>query len=140
MNNLAIVNEDVSRKVGTTMNLDSKESRVKLYNGTENADVLINDIVGKTIDVQDVYIEAIPKEEADEKTGEIKTTIKYRTILFDKKGTTYATGSYGIYNSIVKLVNMFGEDLLHSEGLKVEVVKVPTKDGKTKLSLKYLSE
>ena len=35
---------------------------------------------------------------------------------------------------------MFGEDLLHSEGLKVEVVKVPTKDGKTKLSLKYLSE
>lgn len=140
MNNLAIVNEDVSRKVGTTMNLDSKESRVKLYNGTENADVLINDIVGKTIDVQDVYIEAIPKEEIDEKTGEVRTTTKYRTILFDKKGTTYATGSYGIYNSIVKLVNMFGEDLLHSEGLKVEVVKVPTKDGKTKLSLKYLSE
>lgn len=140
MNNLAIVNEDVSRKVGTTMNLDSKESRVKLYNGTENADVLINDIVGKTIDVQDVYIEAIPKEEIDEKTGEVRTTTKYRTILFDKKGTTYATGSYGIYNSIVKLVNMFGEDLLHTEGLKVEVVKVPTKDGKTKLSLKYLSE
>lgn len=140
MNNLAIVNEDVSRKVGTTMNLDSKESRVKLYNGTENADVLINDIVGKTIDVQDVYIEAIPKEEIDEKTGEVRTTTKYRTILFDKKGTTYATGSYGIYNSIVKLVNMFGEDLLHAEGLKVEVVKVPTKDGKTKLSLKYLSE
>lgn len=140
MNNLAIVNEDVSRKVGTTMNLDSKESRVKLYNGTENADVLINDIVGKTIDVQDVYIEAIPKEEVDEKTGEVRTTTKYRTILFDKKGTTYATGSYGIYNSIVKLVNMFGEDLLHTEGLKVEVVKVPTKDGKTKLSLKYLSE
>lgn len=140
MNNLAIVNEDVSRKVGTTMNLDSKESRVKLYNGTENADVLINDIVGKTIDVQDVYIEAIPKEEIDEKTGEVRTTTKYRTILFDKKGTTYATGSYGIYNSIVKLVSMFGEDLLHTEGLKVEVVKVPTKDGKTKLSLKYISE
>ncbi len=140
MNNLAIVNEEVSRKVGTTMNLDSKESRVKLYNGTENADVLINDIVGKTIDVHDVYIEAIPKEEVDEKTGEVRTTTKYRTILFDNKGTTYATGSYGIYNSIVKLVNMFGEDLLHTEGLKVEVVKVPTKDGKTKLSLKYLSE
>ena len=140
MNNLAIVNEEVSRKVGTTMNLDSKESRVKLYNGTENADVLINDIVGKTIDVHDVYIEAIPKEEVDEKTGELRTTTKYRTILFDSKGTTYATGSYGIYNSIVKLVNMFGEDLLHTEGLKVEVVKVPTKDGKTKLSLKYLSE
>ena len=32
----------------------------------------------------------------DEETGELKT--KFRTILFDKSGQTYATGSYGIFN------------------------------------------
>ena len=139
-NELAIFNPENTREreCFTSVNLNSEESRIDLFNATENSDVLLNDIVGQTITINDIYIEKYPIKEVDEETGEVTFDgVKYRTILFDKDGKTYATGSYGIYNVIRKMLDLLGIEVIKS-GLKVEVVKVPIKDGKSKLSLKLV--
>ena len=72
---------------------ETEQEKKELFNALESCDALLNDCVGQEIEIQDIYIEE--KQVIDEETGELKT--KYRTILFDVNGQTYATGSYGIY-------------------------------------------
>ena len=76
------------------------------------------------------YIEE--KQVLDEETGELKT--KYRTILFDKSGQTYATGSYGIYNVLKKIVQIYGLPESWEKPLKVKVAKRPIGNGKQSLT------
>ena len=106
------------------------EDKKALFNALESCDVLLNDCVGKVIEIKDVYCEK--QEVTDEETGEVKP--KYRTILFDVDGKTYATGSYGIYNVIKKLIAIYGLPTWE-DGLKVKIIKQKVKDGKSKLSL-----
>lgn len=110
------------------------EEKKKLFNALENCDLLLNDCVGQTIAMKDLYIEAYENEEED--SGEVKT--KYRTIIFDEDGQTYATGSYGIYNVLNKIVAIYGLPNTWAEPVKVEVIKKPTRDGKQSLSLKLV--
>ena len=77
---------------------DSEDAKKQLFNALETCDALLNDCVGQEIELKDIYVEE--RQVADEETGEMKT--KFRTILFDANGQTYATGSYGIYNIIKK--------------------------------------
>ena len=60
---------------------------------------------------------------------------KYRTILFDKSGQTYATGSYGIYNVLKKIVQIYGLPTDWENPLKVKVAKRPIGNGKQSLTL-----
>lgn len=128
-------NENNSERVSyLSKRIESAEDRVAVFNGIENADVLLNDVVGATFILKDYYIEKIPF--VDETTGE--AMVKYRTILFDSEGKTYATGAYGIYNILSRIVSMFGDAREWGDGLKVKVVKKPVKDGKTSLSLQLV--
>lgn len=139
-NEIAIFNPEntIERECYTTVDLNTEEARIDLFNATESADVLLNDIVGQQIVIKDIYIEKNPIKEVDDETGEVTFNgVKYRTILFDDKGQTYATGSYGVYNSVRKMLDLLGVTLI-SKGIKVEVIKVPTNDGKQKLSLKLV--
>ena len=139
-NEIAIFNPEntIERECYTTVDLNTEEARIDLFNATESADVLLNDIVGQQIIIKDIYIEKNPIKEVDDETGEVTFNgVKYRTILFDDKGQTYATGSYGVYNSVRKMLDLLGVSLI-SKGIKVEVIKVPTQDGKQKLSLKLV--
>ena len=139
-NELVIFNPEntMERETYTTVDLNTEESRVDLFNATESADVLLNDIVGQTIVINNIYIEKNPIKEVNDETGEVTFEgVKYRTILFDVDGQTYATGSYGIYNSVRKMIDLLGVNIIN-KGIKVEVIKVPTKDGKNKLSLKLV--
>ena len=139
-NELAIFNpqNNMEREMYTTVDINSEESRIDLYNATEGADVLLNDIVGTSIVINNVYLEKNPIKEINDETGEVTFEgVKYRTILFDETGKTYATGSYGVYNSVRKMLELLGIELLHN-GIKVEVIKVPIKDGKSKLQLKLV--
>ena len=106
------------------------EDKKLVYNALESADVLLNDVVGETIKVKDYYCEE--KQVLDEETGELKN--KYRTILFDVDGKTYATGSYGIFNAVMRLTAIFGEPSWE-DGIAVTVTKQKTQDGKSKLTL-----
>ena len=135
------MNNEVTVFKGTTNNniycsivaKDNKEKK-KLFNALENCDLLLNDCVGQKIKMKDLYIEAYENE--DEESGEVKT--KYRTIIFDVDGQTYATGSYGIYNILNKIVAIYGLPSNWAEPVEVEVVKKPTRDGKQSLSLKLV--
>ena len=133
MNNIVLFNkENMERQMFATIDSSTKENKAKLFNATENADVLANDCVGEEFTLVDAYIERIPS--IDEETGEQK--IKYRTILFGEDGKTYASGAYGIYNTVAKILQIYGIETLHEEGLKVEIAKGTTKGNKTRLFLK----
>lgn len=116
-----------------SLDMEQKENKVKLYNATENVDVLLNDIVGQRIKMKDVYIEEY--KEINKETGEFK--YKYRTIIFDENGKTYASGAYGIYNSLRKIFTIFGDPSMW-ETLEVEVYKRKTKNNTQTLCLKVV--
>ena len=133
MNNIVLFNkENLERQMFSTIDVTTMENKAKLFNATENADVLANDCVGEKFTLVDAYIERIPT--IDEETGEQR--IKYRTILFGEDGKTYASGAYGIYNTVAKILSIYGVETLHDKGLKVEIAKGTTKGNKTRLFLK----
>lgn len=109
---------------------ENEEEKKELFNALETCDALLNDCVGQEINIKDVYCEE--REVADEETGELKK--KYRTILFDVNGQTYATGSYGIFNIMRKLMAIYGAPTWEN-GLKVKVAKRPIGNGKSTLTL-----
>ena len=110
---------------------ETEKEKKELFNALESCDVLLNDCVGQEIDIKDMYVEE--KQVIDDETGEIKT--KYRTILFDENGQTYATGSYGIYNVLKKIVQIYGLPESWEKPLKVKVAKRPIGNGKQSLTL-----
>ena len=105
----------------------------ELFNALESCDVLLNDCVGQEIEMKDLYIEE--KNIVDE-NGEQK--IKYRTIIFDAKGQTYATGSYGIYNILMKIITIYGLPNTWETPLKVKVAKRAIGNGKQSLTLQLI--
>lgn len=107
----------------------SQEEKVELFNALENADVLLNDVVGATFELKDVYV--APYEVVNEETGESAT--HYKTIIWDSVGKTYVSTAYGIYQSLGRIFGAFGTPDTWEKPLKVEVYKRPTKNGKGSL-------
>ena len=110
---------------------ETETEKKELFNALESCDALLNDCVGQEINIKDIYVEE--KQVVDETTGELK--VKYRTILFDELGQTYATGSYGIYNILKKIVQIYGLPETWEKPLKVKVAKRPIGNGKQSLTL-----
>ena len=110
---------------------ETETEKKELFNALESCDVLLNDCIGQEIEIKDIYVEE--KQVVDIETGELKT--KYRTILFDKSGQSYATGSYGIYNILKKIVQIYGLPETWEKPLKVKVTKRPIGNGKQSLTL-----
>ena len=134
MNQLVIFNnETTERQMYSTLDVTQKENKAKLFNATENADALAMDCVNTELVLKDVYLEKIPK--VNEETGEVEGS-KYRTILFDEDGKTYASGAYGMYNTVSKILAIYGIEYLHEEGLKVIIARGSSKEGKNRLFLK----
>lgn len=124
----------IKNNVYCSKSAESEEEKKELFNALESCDALLNDCVGQEISIKDLYIEE--KQVVDKDTGELKT--KYRTIIFDENGQTYATGSYGIYNIIKKIVQIYGLPETWENALKVKVAKRPIGNGKQTLTLQLL--
>ncbi len=133
MNNELMLNNN-NLNIYSSIKANTVEEKKNVYNALEKCDVLLNDIVGTEINVKDFYIEERHKEEVNEETGEVKSVVKYRTILFDLDGKTYATGSYGVYNALRRICLVYGEPTW-TEGVMVKVEKKPIGNGKTQLTL-----
>lgn len=129
-NKLALFNNG-ENKVFCSLVAKTEDEKKDLFNTLEKCDVLLNDCVGQEIAIKDVYCEQ--REIIDEESGELKT--KYRTILFDENGQTYATGSYGIYNVLKKIFSIYGLPQTWENPLKVKVTKKPIGNGKQSLTL-----
>lgn len=120
-----------NKKIYCSKVIETEEEKKEMFNALESCDILLNDCVNNEIDLKDIYIEE--RQVVDKETGELKT--KFRTILFDVNGQTYATGSYGIYNILSKIVKIYGLPDTWEKPLKVKVAKKPIKDGKSSLTL-----
>lgn len=121
----------VKQNIYCSKKAETDEEKKELFNALEKCDALLNDCVGQEIEIQDIYVEE--KQVVDETTGELKN--KYRSILFDVTGQTYATGSYGIYNVLKKIVGIYGLPEAWEKPLKVKVAKRPIGNGKQSLTL-----
>ena len=135
-NNLTIsdkINENVKR---CTLDLDVEENQIALYNVlTGDADALLNDMVDQEIEMTGAFMDKHPAPVVDEGTGEVTGTVsKYRIIIFDAEGKTYASGSYGIYNALNTIFDIFGEPK-NGKTIKVKVAKRPTSNGHSTLTL-----
>lgn len=122
---------EIKQNIYCSKVVKTENEKKDLFNALESCDALLNDCVGQEIDIQDLYIEE--REVADPESGEVKT--KYRTIIFDKSGQTYATGSYGIYNVLKKIVSIYGLPNTWENPLKVKVAKKSIGNGKQSLTL-----
>ena len=129
-NEIMLFNE-VKQNVYCSKVAETESEKKELFNALESCDVLLNDCVGEEIAIKDVYVEE--KKVVDDETGEVKT--RFRTILFDEDGKTYATGSYGIYNVLKKIFTIYGLPTSWDKPLKVKVARRPIKDGKQSLTL-----
>lgn len=131
-NDVSVLNND--KTLFTSIDLSEAENKAKLYNSLQKCDVRINDIIGETIEFSDIFIEEKPYTETDEKTGEIKTTKKFRTILYGTNGQTYVSAAYGVYNSLKNIVSIFGLPTKEVP-FKVQVDKRKTQNGHDTLIL-----
>ena len=129
-NKLTIIN-GINNETYCSKIANTEEEKKALFNALESCDALLNDCVGQEINLKDVYIEK--REIVESETGEVKS--KYRTILFDESGQTYATGSYGIYNILRKIISIYGTPNTWTSPLKVKVAKRPIGNGKQSLTL-----
>ena len=59
-------------------------------------------------------------------------------ILFDENGASYATGSFGIFNILGRILEVFGTPDTWSEPLKVRVVKKDIQNNRKMLSLELI--
>ena len=121
----------VKNKVYCSKKAESEQEKKELFNALESCDALLNDCVGQEIEIKDIYVEE--KEVVDDETGELKT--KFRTIIFDVSGQTYATGSYGIFNVMKKIIQIYGLPETWESPIKVKVAKRPIGNGKQSLTL-----
>lgn len=122
---------EIKQNVYCSKIVETEKEKKELFNALETCDALLNDCVGQEINIKDIYCEE--KRVVDNETGEIKT--KFRTIIFDESGQTYATGSYGIFNVLKKIVSVYGLPTTWEKPLKVKVAKRPIGNGKQSLTL-----
>ena len=126
MNNIVLFNkENMERQMFSTVDGSTKENKAKLFNATENADVLANDCVGEEFTLVDAYVERIPS--IDEETGEQITRKKHALILFDENNRSYATGSNACYMSYSNIVSIKGLPT-RERPLKLDIIESPAEE------------
>lgn len=135
-NQIQVANPTSNTKTYCSVKAETRAEKIKLFNDLKECDFKLNDVVGNTIAIKDVFFQEYEKE--DKETGEIR--LGHRTILFAEDGKTYVTASNYLYNTLRQILNVFGAPNTWSEPLKVEVAKQNLKNGKSSLTLKLVEE
>lgn len=102
-----------------SMQVQSMKDRARLYNAMSNPTHKLADYINVTIWIKDIYVELI--ELTDDLTGE--NTFAPRTVIIDNGGETFQAVSKGIYNSLSRLIQNFGEPTW-DPGLPVKVKQI----------------
>lgn len=80
------------------------ESKVAVFNASNNPDHKVGDYINKVIVVKDVLAELI--EVTNDETGELEVTP--RVVLIDMDGKSYQAVSKGIFSALKKAIAIFG--------------------------------
>lgn len=123
-------------KKSTSLDITDDKDADMLLNGMADADFILNECIGKTIDCIGVYAQEYDQQNTNEESGEVVIRKKHTLMLFDKEGKSYVTGSNACYMSFVDIIAIKGMPS-RDNVLKLIPVKVPAKDkGKFYLKLK----
>lgn len=109
-----------------SMTAVDNRAKVTLYNACSNPEK-VADYIGKQIKLMHFYVEVI--QTVSEQTGEVVTVP--RVVLIDAAGKGYQAVSIGMYNSIKRVVAMFGLPETWDAPHTVEIQQVSTKTGRT---------
>ena len=109
-----------------TMQAVDNRAKVTLFNACSNPDK-VADYIGKQIKLMHFFVEVI--QTVSEQTGEIVNVP--RVVLIDEAGKGYQAVSIGMYNSLKRVVAMFGEPATWDRPHTVEIQQVSTKTGRT---------
>ena len=99
----------------------TREEGVQVYNAVNNPDFRIADYINKTIAVKHVLIETV---ELESKDNPFEKDLVPRTVLIDDKGKSYVAVSFGIFNSMKRVVQMFGEPSTWDKPLNIEIKQI----------------
>ena len=131
--------ESKTRKV-TTLDLTDERQTDMMLNSLQDADHMLNDCVGQTIECVGVTLTETPVETTNEETGEVIVRKKHSMCLFDVNGESYVTGSNACYMSFINIVSLKGMPSANNH-LKLIPIKVDAKEkGHTYLKLKIAKE
>lgn len=100
------------------------ESKVAVFNASNNPDHKVGDYINKVIVVKDVLAELI--EVTNEETGEAE--LAPRVVLIDMDGKSYQAVSKGIFNALKKAIAIFGAPTW-DEGLSCLIKQVSVGKG-----------
>lgn len=107
--------------------VETKEEKIMVYNGISNPDKKLADCIGMTVMVKDIYVEMSTM--VNKETGE--TDIAPRIVLFDKDGHSFQAVSFGIFNALKRIFDIFGTPETWEGPLGMRVKQITT--GKNKM-------
>lgn len=93
-----------------SLSMNTDEEKKKIFNATNRADASLRECINMPIEMTGLYIEPVEFESKDDdgRVIEGKTQLSPRMIIFDKAGKSYGCCSMGAYNSIKRIVSMYG--------------------------------
>lgn len=109
-----------------SMTAEDNQSRVTLFNACSNPDK-ISSMIGKQIKMIHFFVEVI--QTVSEQSGELVNVP--RVVIIDEKGKGYQGVSIGLYNSVKRIVSMFGMPETWDKSHTVEVQQIELKQGRT---------
>lgn len=103
-----------------SLHAEDQKARATLYNATNSSQERIGDHINETIRVAHIYVEAVNC--ANRETGEIKACP--RVVLITDRGIGYQAVSTGIYSSVKKLIQIFGEPQTWENPLNLKIKQI----------------
>ena len=119
-------------KMYSSMSLETEEEKKAFFNTVNAPDYALNEKIGETIKVKDVFCEPVEMENAE---GEVQMCP--RVVLVDTKGKTYQSVSFGIYNALTKLMMVFGQPTWEN-GISIKIKQINKEGGKRVLTFEVV--
>ena len=137
-NQLLEVEKGDNKKIFVSLDLEKEENMDLLLATQDNENVLkINEHKNETIECIGVYITRRENEDTNE-DGEVFTRRDYTTLLFDKDGKIYVTGSNAFYQSLDFICTVKGWPT-EKNPIKIKFSEAPAKkDGHKYLKAVYV--
>lgn len=109
-----------------SMTANNDEQRAILFNATNNPEFRLADCINQTINVKDVFVEAVTcvNRETDE------ANVCPRIVLIDVDGKGYACVSIGIFSAIKKIFGIYGEPNVWKKPIALAVKQISKGDRK----------
>lgn len=113
MNEMATMTKAIDTELADgcfcSMELSTSDAKAMLFNAVSNPDKKLTECANMKIALKDVYIEPQVLARTDENgnmTGEVEEV--NRMVLIDDKGVSYTCCSKGVFNSLRRIIALYG--------------------------------